>query len=92
MRGAFGDRGRVANGVLFATYHLHVPWAIPTALLDTFLLSYPAKRYQSRQAWRARSRSGQTSWVVGSVAGRWIVRRLAHATGAHSPRPQGSSS
>lgn len=47
MRGAFGDRDWVANGVLFATYHLHIPWAIPTALLDTFLLSYPAKRYQS---------------------------------------------
>jgi uncharacterized protein len=47
MRGAFGDRDWVANGVLFATYHLHIPWVIPTALLDTFLLSYPAKRYQS---------------------------------------------
>jgi uncharacterized protein len=47
MRGAFGERDWVANGVLFATYHLHIPWVIPTGLLDTFLLSYPAKRYQS---------------------------------------------
>jgi hypothetical protein len=23
------------NGVLVAVYHLHMPWAIPTALLDT---------------------------------------------------------
>jgi uncharacterized protein len=47
MRGAFGERDWVANGVLFAAYHLHVPWVIPTGLLDMFLLSYPAKRYQS---------------------------------------------
>ena len=30
-------------------YHLHVPWAIPTALLDTFILAYPSRRYRS--AW-----------------------------------------
>jgi hypothetical protein len=39
----------VANGVLFAGYHLHMPWAIPMALLDTFILAYPSKRYRS--AW-----------------------------------------
>jgi membrane protease YdiL (CAAX protease family) len=49
MHGAFGDRDWVANGVLFATYHLHVPWVIPAGLLDTLLISYPSKRYQS--AW-----------------------------------------
>jgi hypothetical protein len=37
----------MANGVLFAAYHLHVPWVIPAALLDTFILAYPAKRYRS---------------------------------------------
>ena len=37
----------LANGVLFATYHLHMPWVIPTGLLDTFILSYPSKRYRS---------------------------------------------
>jgi membrane protease YdiL (CAAX protease family) len=47
MHGAFGDRDWVANGGLFAAYHLHVPWAIPTALLDTFILSYPTKRFRS---------------------------------------------
>lgn len=47
MHGAFGDRDWVANGVLFAGYHLHAPWAIPVTLLDTFILSYPAKRYRS---------------------------------------------
>ena len=49
MHGVFGDRDWIANGVLFATYHLHVPWIIPTAFLDTVLLAYPAKRYRS--AW-----------------------------------------
>jgi uncharacterized protein len=49
MNGAFGRGDWVANGVLFAAYHLHVPWSIPASLLDMFFLSYPTKRYQS--AW-----------------------------------------
>lgn len=47
MNGAFGGRDWVANGVLFAVYHLHVPWVIPAALLDTFILAGPSKRYRS---------------------------------------------
>ena len=47
MNGAFGRGDWVANGVLFAAYHLHVPWVIPATLLDTFIISYPAKRYRS---------------------------------------------
>jgi membrane protease YdiL (CAAX protease family) len=49
MTGAFGRGDWIANGVLFAGYHLHVPWSIPVALLDTFILAYPSKRYRS--AW-----------------------------------------
>jgi membrane protease YdiL (CAAX protease family) len=49
MEGAFGRGDWAVNGVLFATYHLHMPWAIPAALLDTFWISYPSKRYRS--AW-----------------------------------------
>jgi membrane protease YdiL (CAAX protease family) len=49
MNAAFGRGDWVANGVLFAAYHLHVPWMIPTFLLDTFILAYPTKRYRS--AW-----------------------------------------
>ncbi|HYZ81241.1 MAG TPA: CPBP family glutamic-type intramembrane protease, partial [Solirubrobacteraceae bacterium] len=37
----------LANGALFGLYHLHMPWAIPSALLDTFILAYPSKRYRS---------------------------------------------
>ena len=35
MNRAFGRGDWVANGVLFAAYHLHVPWAIPATWLDT---------------------------------------------------------
>jgi membrane protease YdiL (CAAX protease family) len=49
MNGAFGRGDWVANGLIFAGYHLHVPWAIPATLLDTFTLAYPSKRYRS--AW-----------------------------------------
>ena len=47
MRGAFGRGDWLANGVLFAAYHLHTPWAIPASLIDTLLISYPAARYRS---------------------------------------------
>lgn len=49
MNGAFGRADWVANGGLFAAYHLHVPWMIPAILLDTFTLAYSTKRYRS--AW-----------------------------------------
>ena len=49
MNGAFGDRDWVANGVLFAVYHIHIPWTIPVNLVDTLLISYPVKRFRS--AW-----------------------------------------
>jgi len=47
MNGVFGRRDWLANGVLFAVYHLHIPWVIPAALLDTFILAGPSKRYRS---------------------------------------------
>jgi uncharacterized protein len=49
MNGAFGRSDWVANGVLFAGYHLHVPWAIPGTLFEMFTTAYPTKRYRS--AW-----------------------------------------
>jgi membrane protease YdiL (CAAX protease family) len=50
MNGVFGRGDWVANGILFAAYHLHVPWVIvETLLVDTFIVSYPTKRYRS--AW-----------------------------------------
>jgi hypothetical protein len=36
--------------MLFAVYHLHVPWAIPASLVEgIFLEAYPTRRFQS--AW-----------------------------------------
>jgi CAAX protease family protein len=50
MRGAFGRRDWIANGVLFALYHLHQPWSIISSLVDgIFILAYPSWRYRS--AW-----------------------------------------
>jgi membrane protease YdiL (CAAX protease family) len=49
MRGVFGRADWLANGVLFAAYHLHMPWAMPKILLDSLALAYPTRRYRS--AW-----------------------------------------
>jgi CAAX protease family protein len=50
MRTAFGRRDWVANGTLFALYHLHMPWRILPTLVDgIFLNAYPARRFES--AW-----------------------------------------
>ena len=47
MSGTFGRWDWLANGLLFATYHLHQPWTMPGALVDTLALAYPARRYRS---------------------------------------------
>jgi membrane protease YdiL (CAAX protease family) len=47
MQGVFGRFDWVANGVLFALYHVHVPWVIPNTLVETFLVSYPSRRFES---------------------------------------------
>ena len=49
MRGVFGRGDWLANGVLFAAYHLHAPWAMPKILLDSLALAYPSRRFRS--AW-----------------------------------------
>lgn len=48
MRGVFGRWDWVANGVLFAAYHLHMPWVMTSTLLtDTLSLAFPSRRYRS---------------------------------------------
>jgi membrane protease YdiL (CAAX protease family) len=48
MRGTFGRWDWLANGILFAVYHLHVPWVIPqTLLVDTLAVALPSARYRS---------------------------------------------
>jgi uncharacterized protein len=46
--GRFGRADWLVNGLLFALYHLHVPWVIPqTLLVDTFAEALPSRRYRS---------------------------------------------
>lgn len=48
MEGVFGRWSWVANGVLFAFYHLHQPWGILTTIVDGVLFfSFPAWRFRS---------------------------------------------
>jgi membrane protease YdiL (CAAX protease family) len=49
MNGVFKRWDGLANGVLFAVYHLHQPWSMPGALIDTLALAYPTKWFRS--AW-----------------------------------------
>lgn len=49
MNGGFGRGDWLANGVLFAAYHLHTPWVVLSPLADAFVLASPTKRYRS--AW-----------------------------------------
>ena len=67
MRAVFGKRDWIANGALFAAYHLHMPWAIPSSLVDgIFLDAYPSRRFQS--AWMGIIvHSGQSLFVIAVV-------------------------
>ncbi len=47
MAGVFGRHDWVANGVIFAAYHLHRWWAFPGLLFGTLTYAWPAKRYRS---------------------------------------------
>ena len=47
MAGAFGRWDWLANGVLFAGYHLHMWWAMPRILLDALSMALPSRYYRS---------------------------------------------
>jgi membrane protease YdiL (CAAX protease family) len=47
VAGVFGRYDWVANGVIFAAYHLHRWWAIPGLLFGALTYAWPAKRYRS---------------------------------------------
>jgi uncharacterized protein len=71
MNGVFGRGDWLANGLLFAAYHLHVPWVIPATLLDTFIIAYPAKRYRS--AWIGIVVHSAQSVVLGIIVLTYVV-------------------
>ena len=47
MNGVFGKWDWVANSILFATYHLHLPWSMPSTLFIDWILPWAAKHYRS---------------------------------------------
>jgi membrane protease YdiL (CAAX protease family) len=47
MEGAFGKYDWLANAVLFGMYHLHKPWGILTNIVQTIVLTLPARRFRS---------------------------------------------
>lgn len=47
MRGAFGRWDVLVNGVLFATYHVHLIWQVPAMLVTDWLYAWITKRYRS---------------------------------------------
>jgi uncharacterized protein len=47
FRGVLGRWSWVANSILFALYHVHVPWVISNAVITGLLYTYPAYRYRS---------------------------------------------
>ena len=47
MNRAFGHWDWLANGILFAAYHIHVWWEMPYLLLLGQIFAYPSKRYRS---------------------------------------------
>jgi uncharacterized protein len=72
MSGAFGRGDWAANGVLFAAYHVHVPWVMPAALLDAFILAYPTRRYRS--AWIGIAVHSSQSVFFGAIVLALVLR------------------
>lgn len=66
MHGAFGRADWLANGILFAAYHLHMPWSMLAPLADALVLAYPTKRLRS--AWIGIAVHSAQSIVIAAVA------------------------
>ena len=47
MNGVFGKWDWPANAVLFAIYHMHKPWVIPSSILTGIVYIYPSRRFRS---------------------------------------------
>ena len=51
MHGVFGKYDWVANAVLFALYHVHSIWNLPSIIVSNLVNSWPARRFRS--SWMA---------------------------------------
>jgi membrane protease YdiL (CAAX protease family) len=69
MRGVFGKKDWLANGVLFGLYHLHQPWSILASAIDGSLCyALPSRRFRS--AWMGIIvHSGQTAFFIFAALG-----------------------
>jgi membrane protease YdiL (CAAX protease family) len=47
MKGVFGKWDWMANAVLFGLYHLHKPWQIPSIMVSSLAITWPARRFRS---------------------------------------------
>lgn len=47
MQGVFGRSDWVANAALFGLYHLHKPWMIPSLVVGSLAITWPARRFRS---------------------------------------------
>jgi membrane protease YdiL (CAAX protease family) len=47
MQRVFGKYDWVANAVLFGLYHLHKPWMIPSLIVGSLGITWPARRFRS---------------------------------------------
>jgi hypothetical protein len=47
MQGVFGKYDWVANAILFGLYHLHKPWMLPSIIVSSLAITWPAARFRS---------------------------------------------
>jgi membrane protease YdiL (CAAX protease family) len=47
MQRAFGRYDWAANAILFGLYHLHKPWMIPSIIVGSLAITWPARRFRS---------------------------------------------
>lgn len=67
MNGVFGSWDWVANAILFGLYHLHKPWNIPSIIISSLAIAWPARRFHS--LWMAMIVHGAEGFFIFLVLG-----------------------
>jgi membrane protease YdiL (CAAX protease family) len=78
MRGVFGRGDFVANGVLFAFYHLHTPWSIPPPWRTSSISPIPRGGGRAR-GWRSSSTRVRASSSSSSSSASCLADLRTHA-------------